>query len=80
MTDSASRKVRRRAGAELTERPLRERCANLKALLAAEIHCLQLVTHSEVVEDAEEWLALRRSIEGVVARRADGRYLAGQRD
>ncbi len=32
------------------------------------------------VEEAEEWLELLPSIEGVVAKRADGRYLAGQRD
>ena len=70
----------RRGGADLTQCPLRDRRAKLEVLLAESIPCLQLIAQTEVVEEAEEWLELLPSIEGVVAKRASGRYLAGQRD
>lgn len=41
--------------------------------------CLQLVEQSSEVTLAEEWLAML-PIEGVVAKRADGRYVPGRRD
>jgi ATP-dependent DNA ligase len=70
----------RRGGTDLTGCALRDRRANLEVLLAENIPCLQLIAQTEVVEDAEEWLELLPSIEGVVAKRADGRYEAGQRE
>ena len=70
----------RRGGADLTRCPLRDRRENLEVLVAEHVPCLQLIAQTRVVEEAEEWLELLPSIEGVVAKRADGRYVAGQRD
>jgi ATP-dependent DNA ligase len=70
----------RRGGADLTRCPLRDRRAKLEVLLAENLACLQLIARTGVVEEAQEWLELLPSIEGVVAKRADGHYLAGQRD
>jgi ATP-dependent DNA ligase len=72
--------VVRRGGADLTGCPLRERRTTLEGLLDENIPCLQLIAQTQVVEEAEEWLERLPSIEGVVAKRADGRYMAGQRD
>jgi ATP-dependent DNA ligase len=72
--------VVRCGGTDLTGCPLRERRTTLATLVAENIPCLQLVAQTHVIEEAEEWLELLPSIEGVVAKRADGRYLAGQRD
>jgi ATP-dependent DNA ligase len=72
--------VVRRDGADLTPCPLRERRTTLEALLAENIPCLQLMVQTQLIEEAEEWLELLPSIEGVVAKRADGRYVAGQRE
>jgi ATP-dependent DNA ligase len=72
--------VLRREGADLTNLPLRDRRANLENLLAANPACLQLIAQTDVVEDAEDWLRLVPNIEGVVAKRWDGRYLPGHRE
>src|SRR5262249_10013596 len=65
---------------DLTGQPLRDRRAILESLLAANPACLQLIAQTDAVEEAEDWLRLVPSIEGVVAKRWDGRYLPGQRD
>jgi ATP-dependent DNA ligase len=72
--------VLRREGADLTNRPLRDRRASLECLLAANTGCLQLIAQTDAVEEAEDWLRLVPNIEGIVAKRCDGRYLPGQRD
>jgi ATP-dependent DNA ligase len=72
--------VVRCGGTDLRGCPLRERRTTLTTLVAENIPCLQLIAQTQAVEEAEEWLELLPSIEGVVAKRADGRYLAGQRE
>jgi ATP-dependent DNA ligase len=68
-------------GVDLTTRPLHERRSKLEALLLGLHPCLQLVTQTHDQDVAEQWLALLPSVEGVVAKRADGRYAPGrQRD
>ena len=41
---------------------------------------LQLVSHTADPELAEDWLSLAPGLEGVVAKRPDGRYWPGRRD
>jgi hypothetical protein len=65
-------------GTNLTTRPLSERRLWLESLRVAQHTCLQLVTQTDDRRVAEEWLALLPEIEGVVAKRADGRYLPGR--
>ena len=72
--------VLRDSGLEVTDRPLRERRAHLEGLLEGEPACLQLIAQTTDVDAAEDWLRLLPGIEGVVAKRQDGRYLPGQRD
>jgi ATP-dependent DNA ligase len=72
--------VLRGEGADLVCLPLRDRRANLESLLAANPACLQLIAQTDAFEEAEDWLRLVPNIEGVVAKRWDGRYLPGQRD
>jgi ATP-dependent DNA ligase len=72
--------VLRDSGLEVTDRPLRERRAHLEGLLEVEPACLQLIAQTTDVDGAEDWLRLLPGIEGVVAKRQDGRYLPGQRD
>ena len=67
-------------GADLAGQPLRDRRAILEGLLAANPACLQLIAQTDAVEEAEDWLRLVPNIEGVVAKRWDGRYLPGQRE
>ena len=71
--------VLRYVGTDLTDRPLRDRRLVLTDLLAAEHGAIQLVTQTDAVEEAEDWLRLLPTIEGVVAKRVDGRYAPGQR-
>jgi ATP-dependent DNA ligase len=61
-------------GHDLTEEPLDGRRAQLEGLLSASHPCLQLVLQTADVETAREWLRLLPTIEGVVAKRGDGRY------
>jgi len=70
----------RRGGTDLTGCALRDRRASLEVLVGDNVPCLQLIAQTGVVEEAEEWLELLPSIEGIVAKRAEGRYLAGQRE
>src|SRR5262249_30691788 len=72
--------VLRCEGADLTGLPLRDRRANLETLLAPNPACLQLIAQTDALKEAEDWLRLLPNIEGVVAKRSDGRYLPGQRD
>jgi hypothetical protein len=72
--------VPRHEGEDLTSMALRDRRVRLEALVAADPGCLQLISQTSDVEEAEDWLRLLPSIEGVVAKRADGRYLSGQRE
>ena len=39
-----------------------------------------MIAQPDAVVEAEDWLRLLPSLEGVVAKRCDGRYLSGQRD
>ena len=66
-------------GSDLRDRPLVERRQALEHLIADLHPCLQLVLHTSDIAIAEEWLTLP-PIEGVVAKRADGRYASGRRD
>ena len=67
------------AGSELLEQPLAERRRHLEALLRTVHPCLQLVEQIASAELAREWLARAPAVEGVVAKRADGRYRPGHR-
>lgn len=49
-------------------------------MLEAHLACLQLISQTPAVEEAEDWLRLLPSLEGVVAKRSDGRYLSGQQE
>jgi ATP-dependent DNA ligase len=66
------------AGHDLTMSPLVERRQRLEKLVVGLHPCLQLVTHTHDLQLAEQWLAMLPSVEGVVAKRADGRYTAGR--
>ncbi len=67
------------AGIDLTDCPLSERRAHLESVVEPASSSLQLVMQTHAVEEAEDWLRLLPSIEGVVAKRSDGRYRAGER-
>jgi ATP-dependent DNA ligase len=67
------------AGCELVEKSLTERRRQLEGLLDGLHPCLQLVLQTADVELARDWLTLLQSVEGVVAKRADGRYASGRR-
>jgi ATP-dependent DNA ligase len=67
------------SGSDLRDRPLVERRQALGHLIVDLHPCLQLVSHTSDLAVAEEWLGLL-PIEGVVAKRADGRYAAGRCD
>jgi len=70
----------RNAGGDLLDQPLRDRRCRLEALFEQPRAYLQLVAQTACVSDAEEWLAFVPGLEGVVAKRCDGRYLPGQRE
>ncbi len=70
----------RDAGVDLVDQPLRHRRCRLEALCEQPRACLQLVAQTASVLEAEEWLAFVLSLESVVAKRCDGRYLPGQRE
>ena len=67
------------AGESLLEQPLVLRRERLEQLLEHCHGCLQRVDQTAHVELAEQWLSLVPGLEGVVAKRADSRYLPGQR-
>ena len=68
------------APAPISPVPAARTAHGARGLARREHPLLQLIAQTHMVEEAEEWLELLPSIEGVVAKRADGRYLAGQRD
>ena len=68
----------RDGGVELLDCPLGER--RLETLLRTSRAYLQLVAQTVSLEEAQEWLTFVPGLEGVVAKRCDGRYLPGQRD
>ena len=41
---------------------------------------MQLIAQTNSLAEAQDWLALLPNLEGVVAKRRDGRYLSGQRE
>ena len=68
------------AGRCIVEQPLEARRRRLEELVAGLAQpCLQLVLQTADVNLALAWLAMP-GIEGVVAKRADGRYRPGRRD
>jgi ATP-dependent DNA ligase len=64
------------AGSEVTDLALDDRRAHLERLISGERSCLQLVLQTSDIEVAREWLKLLTTIEGIVAKRGDGRYAA----
>jgi ATP-dependent DNA ligase len=47
--------------------------------LVGDLHpCLQLAIQTDDRQIAQEWLTILTSVEGVVAKRADGHYVAGR--
>lgn len=67
------------AGTDLTDSVLDERRAHLERLISGQQSCLQLVLQTDDIDMARDWLKLLTTIEGVVAKRGDGRYGAGRR-
>ena len=67
------------AGESLLDQPLVCRRQRLDQLLEDSDGCLRGVDQTSHVELAEQWLSLVPGLEGVVAKRADSRYLPGQR-
>jgi ATP-dependent DNA ligase len=70
----------RDAGADLTDHRLRDRRRRLELVLGPGRPLIQLVAQTASLEEAQEWLALVPGLEGVVAKRCDGRYLPVQRE
>ena len=66
------------AGEDLTSLPLNERRRRLEHLVGGLHPCLQLVIQTDDRQIAQEWLTILTSVEGVVAKRADGHYVAGR--
>ena len=68
------------AGEELIREPLGSRRLRLENLVPRGNGCLQLMTQTDDVQLARDWLAHVPSVEGVVAKRANGRYLPVRRE
>ncbi len=68
------------AGTNLMQLPLVERRHRLEDVLHDLHPCLQLILDSSDPNQAREWLGEVPGLEGVVAKRADGRYGPGRRD
>jgi ATP-dependent DNA ligase len=66
------------AGEDLTSLPLRDRRHRLEDLVAGLHPCLQLMIQTDDWQIAQDWLTILTSVEGVVAKRADGHYVAGR--
>lgn len=66
------------AATDLTRQELDRRRMQLEGVLSAQRPCLQLVLQTADVELARDWLRFLPSIEGVVAKRGDGRYESGR--
>jgi ATP-dependent DNA ligase len=67
-------------GVPLTELPLRNRRKRLEDFLPGLHPCLQLVAQTRDLALAQQWLAMLPALEGVVAKKSDGRYAPGRRD
>jgi ATP-dependent DNA ligase len=68
------------ASCDLTEKPFVARREQLEHLLSHDLHaCLQLIEQTADADLARDWLTLLPMVEGVVAKRADGRYVPGRR-
>jgi ATP-dependent DNA ligase len=68
------------AGTDLMQLPLIERRHRLEDVLHDLHPCLQLIVQTSDPELASEWLGEVPGLEGVVAKRADGRYRPGRRE
>jgi ATP-dependent DNA ligase len=66
-------------GCELLDQPLARRRQQLESLLSDLHPCLQRVDQTASIEPARDWLANLSALEGVVAKRVDGRYRPGYR-
>ena len=66
------------AGEDLTSLPLSDRRHRLEHLVAGLHPCLQLMIQTDDWQTAQDWLTILTSVEGVVAKRADGHYVAGR--
>lgn len=66
-------------GMDLTDRPLDLRRAEIECRLWRDEPCVQLVLQTADAQVAREWLTLLATLEGVVAKRGDGRYALGRR-
>src|SRR5579859_371863 len=67
-------------GNSLVDYPLVERRQQLEDVVGGLHPCLQLVLQTADLNLANDWLARVPSVEGVVAKRTDGRYRSGRRD
>ena len=68
------------AGIDLMQLPLIERRHRLEDVLHDLHPCLQLIVQTSDPDLASEWLGEVPGLEGVVAKRADGRYRPGRRE
>ncbi len=68
------------AGTNLMQLPLVERRQRLEDVLNDLHPCLQLILQASDPNQASEWLGEVPGLEGVVAKRADGRYRPGRRE
>jgi len=64
-------------GCELVDQTLAQRRQRLELLLPDLHPCLQLVEQTASIELARDWLARLPVLEGVVAKRVDGRNRPG---
>jgi ATP-dependent DNA ligase len=67
-------------GNNLVDCPLVERRQRLEDVVVGLHPCLQLVLQTADPNLANDWLARVPAVEGIVAKRADGRYRFGRRD
>jgi ATP-dependent DNA ligase len=65
---------------ELLAEPLESRRRHLESLIRRPSSCLQLMIQTDDVQLARDWIGYVPSLEGVVAKRANGRYLPGRRE
>ena len=67
-------------GNDVSCEPLHARRRLLEAVVPDRHPCLQLITQTSDAQLALDWLAHVSAVEGVVAKRADGRYRPGRRE
>jgi ATP-dependent DNA ligase len=69
-----------RNGESLVEARLSERRAALQKLVGKEAPCIQLSPYTRDAKVADKWLkSSGRALDGVIAKRLDGRYVSGER-